>query len=141
MSFAKAASELNDDEETKGTNGLVIEPNSNSPRWAISDLDKEMFNVLDKLEPGTISAPQAFELPTGEKGWRILLLMKRTEPHVMDLVTDYPLVSEAAATAVKQRRVDAWIREKLGTTYVQVIPDYASCPFKYPWIRTTAQRP
>lgn len=134
VTFAKAAAELNDDEDTKGTNGLVIEPNSNSARWAIGDLDKETFNVLDKLEPGALSAPQSFELPTGEKGWRLLLLMKRTGPHVMDLVTDYPLVSEAAANAQKQERVSDWIREKLSTTYVRIIPDYASCPFSHPWI-------
>ena len=141
ITFAKAAADLNDDEDTKGTNGLVIEPNSNSPRWAIGDLDKETFNVLDKLEPGTLSAPQIFELPTGEKGWRVLLLMKRTGPHVMDLVADYPLVSEAAANAVKQRRVDTWTREKLAGTYVHVVPDYASCPFSYPWIGNTVGRP
>lgn len=134
ISFAKAAAELNDDEETKGTNGLVIEPDRNSPRWAIGDLDQQTFFVLDKLGVGTLSETRSFELPTGEKGYRVFLLMKRTEPHTMDLVQDYPLVSEAAANAVRQRSVDAWVREKLNGMYVRVIPDYAGCPFNYPWI-------
>lgn len=134
MSFAKAATELNDDEETKGTNGLVIEPERNSPRWAIGDLDQQTFFVLDKLGVGTLSATQSFDLPSGEKGYRVFLLMKRTEPHTMDLVQDYPLVSEAAANAVRQRAVDGWVREKLNGMYVRVIPDYAGCPFNYPWV-------
>ena len=134
VSFAKAAAELNDDEETKGTNGLVIEPDRNSPRWATGDLDQQTFLVLDKLSVGTLSATQAFDLPSGEKGFRVFLLMKRTEPHVMDLVADYPLVSEAATNAVKGRAVERWVRAKLSGVYVRVIPDYATCPFKYPWI-------
>lgn len=134
ITFAKAATELNDDEDTKGTNGLVIEPDRNSPRWATGDLDQQTFFVLDKLGTGSLSATQAFDLPTGEKGYRVFLLMKRTEPHTMDLVEDYPLVSEAATNAVRQRSVEAWVREKLNGMYVRVIPDYAGCPFKYPWI-------
>lgn len=134
ITFAKAATELNDDEETKGTNGLVIESERNSPRWAIGDLDQQTFLVLDKLGVGTLSIVQAFEQPTGEKGYRVFLLMKRTEPHVMDLVADYPLVSEAAANEVRQRAVDSWVREKLNGVYVRVLPEYEACPFKFPWI-------
>ncbi len=139
VSFAKAASELNDDEETKGTNGLVIEPERNSPRWAIGDLDQQTFLVLDKLGVGTLSITQAFEQPSGEKGFRVFLLMKRTEPHVMDLVQDYPLVSEAATNSVKQRAVERWVREKLSGMYVSVAPEFLSCPFKYPWITKVAE--
>lgn len=133
ISFAKAAAELNDDEETKGTNGLVIEPDRNSPRWAVGDLDQQTFLVLDKLAVGTVSSAQSFESPSG-KGYRIFLLMKRTEPHVMDLVADYPLVSEAAMNAVRGRAVERWVREKMGGVFVRVIPEYATCPFHYPWI-------
>lgn len=134
VTFAKAAAELNDDEETKGTNGLVIEPDHNSPRWAIGDLDQQTFLVLDKLGVGSLSSTQSFESSSGEKGFRIFLLMKRTEPHVMDLVADYPLVSEAATNALKQRSVDRWVREKLNGVYVRVVPEYMNCPFKHPWI-------
>jgi len=139
ISFAKAATELNDDEETKGTNGLVIEPDRNSPRWAVGDLDQQTFLVLDKLGVGSLSVTQAFEAPSGEKGFRVFLLMKRTEPHVMDLVADYPLVSEAATNAVRERSVDSWVNEKLSGVYVRVIPEYADCVFKHGWTRRTSE--
>lgn len=133
-SFAKAATDLNDDEDTKGTNGLVIEPNRNSPQWTIGDLDQKTFFVLDKLTVGSISEAQYFEDPGGSKGYRIFMLMKRTDPHTMDLVRDYPLVSEAAEGRSKQRVVDDWMAEKLEGMYVRIIPDYASCPFDHAWI-------
>ena len=138
ITFARAASEMNDDEDTKGTNGTVIEPNGNNPRWAIGDLDKETFSILDKLAVGDISVPQSFELPSGEKGYRVFKLIKRTEPHVMDLVEDYPLVNEAAENAARQKIVDAWVKERLSNIYVRIIPDYAGCTFKHAWVKPVA---
>ncbi len=135
ISFAKAATELNDDEDTKGSNGVVIEPNNNSPRWATGDLDQQTFFVLDKLSVGSISEAQSFEEAAGDKGYRLLMLTKRTEPHTMDLVQDYPLVAEAAENQTKQKTVDDWVREKLSGIYVRIIPDYAGCPFKHQWIK------
>ena len=139
IAWAKAATEMNDDEETRGTNGMVFEPNTNSPRWATGDLDQKTFFVLDKLQVGEISAPQAIDAdPGGAQGYRILRLNKRTEPHKMDLVIDYPLVTEAAESKFKQRSVNTWVREKLEGQYVRIIPDYAGCPFEHPWIKPVA---
>lgn len=139
ISFASAATELNDDEETKGTNGVVIEPDNNTPRWAVGELDQQTAFVLDKLKPGDLSAPQAFESPTGEKGFRVLLLQRRSEPHVMDLVEDYPLVSQAAEAEVRQKAVSDWVAEKLNNTYVRIIPDYAGCRFQNAWVRPSPE--
>jgi peptidyl-prolyl cis-trans isomerase SurA len=138
MDFSTVATEDNDDEDTKGTNGVVIEPNSNSPHWAIGDLDQKTFLVIDKLHVGEISEPQAFEDPDGKKGYRVYRLLKHTDPHRMDLVADYPLVRSAAENKFRQRAVEKWVREKLSGTYVKIIPDYAACPFEHPWVTSTA---
>src|SRR5690606_12146466 len=52
LTFAKAAIDHSDDEESRGTNGLMIEPNTNSSRWDMSTLDQQTFFVLDKLKEG-----------------------------------------------------------------------------------------
>lgn len=132
--FSKVATDMNDDEDTKGTNGVVIEPNTNISHWAIGDLDQKTFLVIDKLKVGQISEAQYFEDPTGEKGYRVFRLIAHTEPHRMDLVQDYPLVQQAAEAKTRQRKVDDWVREKLSGTYVHVISDLASCPFEHPWV-------
>jgi peptidyl-prolyl cis-trans isomerase SurA len=139
IDFSKAAGELNDDEDTKGSNGLVIDPSSNTPRWSIGDLDPKVFVVLDKLVVGQISAPQAFEEQGGKQGYRILRLNKRTDPHVMDLVEDYPLVQRAAEGSVTQRVMDEWLKEKVASTYIHIIPDYAGCHFQHQWVRPSDQ--
>jgi peptidyl-prolyl cis-trans isomerase SurA len=141
LDFSKAASEYNEDEETKGTNGLVLEPNSNSAHWAIGDLDQRTFLVIDKLATGQISEPMAFEDPDGKKGYRVLRLLKHTEPHRMDLVQDYPLVQQAAEAKLRQRSVDSWVKEKLASTYVNIIPAYHGCAFEHPWLGASVQQP
>lgn len=135
IEFSKVATTFNDDEDTKGSNGLVIEPNTNSARWSIGDLDQQAFFVLDKLAVGQISESQAFDERGGKKGYRVYRLLKRTEPHKMDLVQDYPRVTQAAEAQVRQRAVDDWMKEKLAATWVRIIPDYAGCPFDHVWIK------
>ncbi|HEY0977984.1 MAG TPA: peptidylprolyl isomerase [Flavobacteriales bacterium] len=139
LDFSTVATAHNDDEDTKGSNGLVIEPNTNSNRWAIGDLDQQTFFVVDKLVAGQISEPQAFDEAGGKKGYRVFRLVKRTEPHKMDLVLDYPLVTQAAEGRVRQRAVKEWMADKLPNTWVRIIPDYATCPFEHAWVRPTAE--
>lgn len=133
LEFSKAASDDNDDDDTKGTNGVVMEPTSNSPHWAIGDLDQKTFLVLDKLQAGQISQSLAFDDPNGNQGFRVFRLLKRTQPHRMNLTEDYPLVQQAAEAKLRQHNVDNWVKEKLKDTYVNIIPAYRGCKFDHPW--------
>lgn len=141
LDFGALASGQNQDEDTKGTNGTVLDPNTNSTHWAIGDLDQRTFLVLDKLEVGQMSQSMAFEDPDGKKGYRIYRLLKRTEPHRMDLVQDYPLVQQAAEARLRQRSVDGWVKRKLGDTYVSIIKAYQGCAFEHPWLVGPSDKP
>jgi peptidyl-prolyl cis-trans isomerase SurA len=91
------------------------------------------------LKVGEWSDPRSMDAqPGGKEGYEILSLQKRTEPHVLDLVQDYPAVADAAEGRAKQKVIDEWVKEKLAGTWIRVIPDYASCPFRQKWITTTA---
>lgn len=135
LDFHMVAREYNQDEETKGTNGVLLEPNSNSTQWAIGDLDQRTFLVLDKLEAGQISQATAFEEPDGKKGFRVFRLVKRTDPHRMDLVQDYPLVQQAAEAQLRQRSVDAWVKQRLKDTYIDIHEAYQGCNFEHGWLQ------
>lgn len=137
--FSAVASVDNDDEDTKGTSGVVMETTTNSPHWAIGDLDQKTFLVLDKLAVGQISQAQSFEDADGTKGYRVYRLLKRTDPHRMNLADDYPLVQQAAEAKLRQRAVAAWVKDKLGSTYVNINPAYNGCKFDDPWLAASEQ--
>lgn len=136
--FATLAGKYTDDEESKGTNGLMIEPNSNTPRWDMSSLDQQTFFVLDKLKPGEVGEPQLVVLPDGTKAYRLLQLIARTEPHKANLRDDYRLLQQAAEGKKRAEAIDAWVRQRIKGTYIRIAPEYAGCTFSHEWVRTSA---
>ena len=131
------AAQHTDDEESKGTNGLMIEPNSNTTRWDMSSLDQQVFFVLDKLKPGEVSDPQLVVLPDGSKAYRLLQLILRTEPHKANLKDDYRLIQQAAEGKQRAEAIDKWVTERLAGTFVRLAPEFSSCTFTHDWQRAT----
>ena len=136
--FAQVATEFSDDEESRGTNGLMIEPNSNAARWDMGALDQQTFFVLDKLKIGEVSEPQLLVMPDGSKAYRLLKLMVRTEPHRANLKDDYRLLQQATEGKMRSELVEKWIKERIDATYVRIAEEYATCQFTHQWSRPAA---
>ena len=134
MTFGQAAAEHSDDDDSRATNGIMIEPNSNSPRWDMASLDQQTFFVLDKLKPGAISDPQLVVMPDGSKAYRLLQLLVRTEPHRANLKDDYRLMQQATEGEMRSKAIDAWVKDRLQATYVRLSPDHAGCQFLHQWV-------
>lgn len=135
LTFAKGAIDHSDDEESRAQNGIMIEASSNSARWSISDLDQQTFFVLDKLKVGEVSEPQVVVQPDGTKAYRLLKLLARTEPHRANLKDDYRLIQQAAEGRMRSDLIDAWINDRVATTYVRIDDLHRSCAFKYSWLK------
>lgn len=135
--FGALAAEHTDDEESKGTSGLMIEPNSNSTRWDMASLDQQVFFVLDKLKKGEVSDPQLVVLPDGSKAYRLLQLNLRTEPHKANLKDDYRLIQQAAEGKERAGSIDKWVKERLTGTFVRFAPEFTSCTFTHDWQKAT----
>ncbi|MCW5898844.1 MAG: peptidylprolyl isomerase [Flavobacteriales bacterium] len=132
------AAEWSDDEESKASNGIMIDQMSNSTRWDMSSLDQQTFFVLDKLKPGEVSEPQLMVMPNGTKAYRLVKLLLRTEPHAANLKDDYQLIKQAAEGKMRAKAVDEWVKDRLEATYVRLAPDYANCEFLHAWSKGVA---
>lgn len=137
--MGELALEFSDDEESRGTSGVVIEPNSNSARWDMSSLDQQTFFVLDKLKVGEVSEPQLIVMPDGSKAYRLLKLDARTAPHRANLKDDYRLMQQAAEGELRSKAIDAWVKDRLQATYVRIAPGYADCSFMHEWVPEQAK--
>jgi len=133
LDFEKAAIDHSDDEESKGTNGLMIEPNSNSARWDLGSLDQQTFFVLDKLRIGDISEPQLVVQQDASKAYRVLKLLARTEPHRANMKDDYRLIQQATEGKLRSEAIDEWVKTRVGNTYVRLADDYRNCQFLHGW--------
>lgn len=132
--MGELALEFSDDEESRGTSGVVIEPNSNSARWDMSALDQQTFFVLDKLKEGEVSEPQLIVMPDGSKAYRLLKLNLRTAPHRANLKDDYRLMQQAAEGEQRAKAIDTWVKDRLQATYVRIAPEHATCAFLHEWV-------
>jgi peptidyl-prolyl cis-trans isomerase SurA len=134
--FAFAASKFSNDERTKNQNGLMVNPATGSTIFQMDQLEPSLFMAIDTLEVGQVSKSFFFQGFNREKGFRIVKLVNRTEPHRANLVDDYQSLQSMATEMLRGERMDQWMREKINITFVKVKDEYQTCPFKYPWLKS-----
>ncbi len=136
LSFAFAANKYSDDERTRNQNGIIVNLSTGSTLFEIDELDPTLFLAIDTLEAGEITQPFFFQNPaTQQKGYRIVKLLRRTQPHRANPVDDYAYLQEAATQAMSNQEVERWLRETIGSSYVRIDERYHGCAFKLPWLK------
>ena len=133
LTFEEVAEKYSDDEESKNNGGLIINPQTGSSMFDIDQVSPQLFFIIDKMKEGEISKPVAFEMPDGTKGFRIVKLVKRTEPHRASLKTDYDMLQQAALNNKKNKVLKKWIANKTKSTYIQISDTYKECDFENDW--------
>jgi len=134
VSFALAANKFSDDERTKNQNGAIVNTQSGSTIFEMDELDPTIFPVIDTLEIGEVSIPFYFQSRNNEKGYRIIKLTNRTEPHRANLTDDYQSMQNMASERLKAQAMDKWVREKIDEAFIKIDEKYRDCAFGYPWL-------
>lgn len=138
ISFAEAVNKYSEDETTKNSGGMLINPNTSSTWFEIPELgeyDKSLVFVTDSMKVGDISNPKLFKTKDGKYGYRVVLLKSETKPHKANLKDDYDKVQSAALSEKQSTAVTDWINEKIAKTYVQVDKDFTHCDEMKKWIQ------
>ena len=121
LTFNEAATKYSDDENAKYT-GPYITSRDGSTFVTIDQLDRDMVNMLAKMQPGDYSMPTAFENEQGKKGVRVVHLKSRSIPHRMNLKDDYSKIAQYALEEKKAKVMEKWIQSRLATYYVMIDP-------------------
>jgi len=132
ITFEDAVVKFSTDPE-KNSKGLLINPYSGSTDWLVDELDPKVFFVIDKLTVGGISTPVLMEDEKGEEAYRLLTLIKRTEPHRANLDDDYDQIQNWALQYKKQEVIKKWIEYNASKTYILVSDDFKDCEFEQDW--------
>lgn len=134
ITFAEAAKEFSDDEESKLNGGKAMNPQTGDSRWETGQLDKGVFYTLQSIEEGTISAPLFFTTRDEKEGYKLVKLIDRTEAHMADLKSDYQRIMKVAKGQKQQKELENWVNSKILDTYVRVNNEYLNCTFDRNWI-------
>lgn len=136
ITFAEAAEKYSEDEETKFNEGLMMNPNTGDTKWEVNQLEKGIFYAVQNLYPGQITDPIFMRTDRGQEAFRLVRLLKKTEPHRANLADDYYRLQAVALQEKKERTMNEWLEEKLKETYVKVNNSYFNCTFENNWTKT-----
>lgn len=135
LTFAKATL-LYSDDPGKVNGGLIQSQSSGNTRLAADELDPKVFFVIDKMQPGDISASVPYLTEDGTQAYRVLYLKLRTEPHKANLKDDYNKIQDWALDSKKEKAIAKWIEIKSKTAYIRLGEKFKTCDFKYNWTFT-----
>lgn len=135
--FSDLAARYSDDDESKNSGGLIINPYTGSTRFQMDELgqyDQTIAFAVDNLKVGEFTKPMPATTTDGKQAYRILYLKTRTLPHKANLVDDYQSIQNAAMSKKQQEAIQNWIKKKSVDTYVHLADDFKNCTFDNKWI-------
>lgn len=138
ISFSDAAGKYSQDEESKSSGGLIIDPRTGSTKIEmniLSQVDPTVFYTVDKLKEGEVSKPALMATRDGKQAYRLVYLKSRTQPHKANLKDDYQRMQGEALAEKQEGIINAWIKRKLEVTYIKVADDFKNCDFNNNWLK------
>jgi len=132
ITFDKAARTYSDGPE-KNNGGALINQYTGNNRFEASEIDPDLFFIVDKMKVNEITYPLPMKTEDGFQAYRIIFLKERTAPHKANLKEDYSRIQNLALLFYQQQAINKWIKKKTVNTYIRVNESYKKCNFKYNW--------
>lgn len=127
ISFCDAAKKYSDDESTAKSCGLVINPQTGSGEFEISELAPDDYYSLENIGEGEVSAVLPYTTADGKKAVRILKLINQSEPHQLNLKDDYARLQQFTLNQKEQKLMLEWITMKAEREYIRIDENYTGC--------------
>jgi peptidyl-prolyl cis-trans isomerase SurA len=134
ITFEEAAAKYSDDVDTKFNGGLLVNPATGSTWFEVSQMDQNLFFVVDKQKVNEVSDPSLVRVGEKKESYRLVSLKARTNPHRANLKDDYQKIQQAAEAEKKDKQVRSWINRKRQSFYIKIDKEFSNCPFDNPWV-------
>jgi len=132
LTFQEAVEKYSDAED-KNKDGILVNPYTSSDSWELDQLDPKVLYVVDKMKVDDVSRPVLFDTPNGTQAYRIIKLLKKTDPHRANLNEDYFQIQNWALEIKRQNVMNSWVKERAEKTYIRINPEFLDCNFEYQW--------
>jgi peptidyl-prolyl cis-trans isomerase SurA len=142
LRFEQAAVKFSDDAESRNNGGLMINPQSGTTKFEMSQVDPSLFYAIDKLSIGQISPVVKMQTEKSKDAYRLIMLKSKTEPHKANLKDDYQFIQSKTLEQKQQKAIDEWISKKISSVYVDIKSNYLNCSFTHKWtVEVTTNNP
>lgn len=137
FTFEEAVGVISSDKNTRNNRGVMVNENTGSPRFEMSQLPQEVAREVSTLQPGEVS--KAFIMKDPKTNQDIVAMVKlsnRIEGHRANLSDDYQQLKGMYENAKRAEVLDKWLRNKIKDTYIRIEDGWRDCEFKNSgWIK------
>ena len=137
LTFEEAVGQYSQDKDTRMSRGVMVNQETGTTRFEMSQLPQEIAMVVSKLQPGEISQP--FIMHNEKNGREVVAMVRlssRIDAHQANLSDDYQTIKDMYENARKQQIVDQWLAKKIKDTYVRIDDGWRGCEFQYQgWVK------
>lgn len=137
VTFEDAARLVSQDKDTRYSNGVMVNQNTGTTRFQMSELPQEVAREVANLKPGEVSKPFIMKQPKRDRDIvAIVKLTNRIDAHTANLSDDYQQIKNMYEAAKKQQILDQWLERKISETYVRIEDGWRGCDFQHKgWIK------
>lgn len=138
FTFEEAVSVLSQDKDTRNNRGIMVNQQTGTPRFEMSQLPQEVAKVVNTMEVGDVSKPFIMIDPKlNREIVAIVKLTNRIEGHRATVADDYQLVKGMYENAEREKLLTKWLEKKIKDTYVRIEDGWRNCDFKHSgWIKS-----
>jgi peptidyl-prolyl cis-trans isomerase SurA len=127
ITFAMAAKRYSEDTKTSVNGGLIVNPQTMAATFELDQLPTKDYYMIRNMDVGDLSEPYESTDHNSKTCYKILMLKSRTEPHRANLKQDYLLLQKMALQLKTREVMQAWYKEKKGSTYIRVDNSFKNC--------------
>ncbi len=137
FTFEEAARFISQDKDTRNSKGVMVNSQTGTTRFEMSQLPQEVAKAIGTLEPGEISEPFIMHGTSGREVVAIAKLTTRVPAHRANMSDDYQLINQLYEESAKNKIVDKWLEDKIKNTYVRIEDGWRGCDFKHDgWVKS-----
>jgi peptidyl-prolyl cis-trans isomerase SurA len=130
LTFEKAAQYYSEDEDTRTSGGLKVNPATGNTRFLLDQFETNEHYIIRNLKIGEISEPYESKNDKGDFVYKVVRLKSKTEPHKASLKTDFELLKSMSLRKKENEVVDDWVMDKMEGTYIRINEPYKDCSFR-----------
>jgi peptidyl-prolyl cis-trans isomerase SurA len=137
VSFEEAARVISQDKDTRYSNGVMVNDETGTTSFEMSQLPQEIARAVADMQPGEISKPIVMKDPKRDRDIVTLVkLTNRIDAHKANLADDYQQIKNMYEMSAKQKMLSDWLEKKISSTYVRIEDGWRGCEFEHKgWVK------
>ena len=135
ITFAEAAREASDEEETKFDGGQLRNPETQDYNFELTKMDPELYSQIQNLKDNEVSPVIKDQDRIHPVKFKILTVTKRVDEHEANFAQDYLKIKALALQEKQLNAIEKWQEEKIMDTYIKINGELRSCDFNSNWFK------